>query len=138
MALIFFASTDAGSASQSGQLIERLLTWLGLWQRLSPEEFEALHYAIRKAGHVAEYALLAVLLHRAMGRGRRRWALPVVAGVMAAAGGYAATDELHQRFVASRGGSGWDVLLDSVGAALGLAVKWVLEGGWRRSSGNDG
>jgi VanZ family protein len=132
MALIFFASTDAGSAEHSGHLMERILAWLGLRKWLSPEQFEVLHFFVRKAAHVAVYALLAVLVHRAMARGRQRWALPVVGGVLLATAAYAATDELHQRFVASRGGSAWDVLLDSAGAALGLGVKGALEAGWQR------
>jgi VanZ family protein len=44
---------------------------------------------------------------------------------------FAATDEWHQSFVPSRQGSGWDVLLDSSGALLGLFAVWWL-GRWRK------
>jgi len=44
---------------------------------------------------------------------------------------YAGTDEFHQRFVPSRQASGWDVLLDSTGAAMGLLGLWAL-GCWRK------
>jgi VanZ family protein len=35
---------------------------------------------------------------------------------------YAALDEFHQSFVASRTGTAWDVLIDCIGAAIGLAL----------------
>jgi VanZ family protein len=37
---------------------------------------------------------------------------------------YAATDETHQIFVPGRNASVRDVLLDTFGAGLGLAVTW--------------
>ena len=36
---------------------------------------------------------------------------------------YAASDELHQSFVSSRQGSGWDVMIDGVGAFFGVALR---------------
>jgi VanZ family protein len=39
---------------------------------------------------------------------------------------YAATDELHQSFVAGRNGSMFDVCLDSVGVLVGVAVVWAV------------
>jgi VanZ family protein len=38
----------------------------------------------------------------------------------------AALDEFHQSFVPSRGSSPWDALLDTLGAALFLAVAWLV------------
>ncbi|MDQ6796262.1 MAG: VanZ family protein [Chloroflexota bacterium] len=47
---------------------------------------------------------------------------------------YGATDELHQVFVHGRGPSPVDVLIDGLGAALGLAVyAWLARRRrWRR------
>jgi VanZ family protein len=77
---------------------------------------------LRKTAHAAEFAVLGLLLARALGREL----LALLLGIA-----YAATDELHQAFVPGRHGSVWDVLLDSVGVALGIlllrrfrAVKW--------------
>jgi VanZ family protein len=68
---------------------------------------------LRKTAHAAEFALLGLLLARAIGR-----ELPaLVLGI-----GYAAADELHQAFVPGRLGSPWDVLLDSVGVAFGVLL----------------
>ena len=73
-------------------------------------------YVLRKCAHVTEYAVLAFLLARAIGRE----APAFVAGVL-----YAALDELHQSFVRGRHASPIDVAIDSVGLLIGLAV-------WRR------
>jgi VanZ family protein len=136
MVLIFAASTDVGSPEHSGRIVERILTWLGLAQRLTPGEFGLVHHYVRKLGHVTEYALLATLLHRAAARERARWTVRLVAGVIAVTALYAATDEFHQRFVPTRGPSVADVLLDTAGAMLGLGLKWLREHRWsRRSSG---
>ncbi|MFN7141901.1 MAG: VanZ family protein, partial [Limisphaerales bacterium] len=44
---------------------------------------------------------------------------------------YAVTDELHQAFEPTRQGSVIDVLIDTVGAALGILVIWAI-GRWRK------
>jgi VanZ family protein len=75
-------------------------------------------YFLRKCAHVTEYAVLAFLLARAIGR-----ELPALAaGVL-----YAISDEVHQSFVRGRHASPIDVAIDSVGLLIGLAV-------WRRGS----
>jgi VanZ family protein len=74
----------------------------------------------RKLAHVAEYLVFSALLSRAFfGSGLRRswWAL--AAGCACA---FAASDEFHQLFVHGRHASIKDFYIDSLGAALGLAV----------------
>jgi VanZ family protein len=75
----------------------------------------------KKAAHLAEYAVLAILILRALvparskaGRGAllTAWALAVL---------YAVTDEIHQSFVPGRTAAALDVLIDGLGAMLGLA-----------------
>ncbi|HEY1367181.1 MAG TPA: VanZ family protein [Gaiellaceae bacterium] len=68
---------------------------------------------LKKCAHAAGYAVLAVLLLRALGRELPAFVLAVL---------YAVSDEVHQTFVAGRHGSPRDVLIDAVGAALGLLV----------------
>jgi VanZ family protein len=68
---------------------------------------------LRKAAHMTEYAVLAVLLYRALGA-----ELPA----FLAAVGYAVTDEVHQMFVRGRHGSPIDVAIDAAGVLIGLAV----------------
>jgi len=69
---------------------------------------------LRKIGHAAEYAVLGVLLLRAVGR-------PWLAFTIGAL--YAVSDEIHQSFVTGRQGSPLDVGLDAVGVACGI-ILW--------------
>ena len=73
-------------------------------------------YVLRKCAHMTEYAVLALLLVRALGREAPSFALGVA---------YAASDEIHQHFVRGRHASPVDVAIDAVGLVIGLLV-------WRR------
>jgi VanZ family protein len=70
---------------------------------------------LRKGAHVTEYAVLGVLLYRALGREP----LALAVGIA-----YAATDEVHQHFVRGRHASPVDVAIDAVGVALGMLL-WL-------------
>ena len=84
--------------------------------RVAPEPLVDL--VVRKIGHAAVYAVLAVLVHRALGdRPRRQLLAWLIAAV------YAATDELHQAFVPGRGPSPLDVGVDALGAAIGMFAR---------------
>jgi VanZ family protein len=80
-------------------------TGLGTWDLL-----------LRKLAHACEFAVLGGLLLRAL-RDER--------AALAAGIAYAISDELHQHFVPGRIGSPVDVLIDSVGVAVGVLL-------WRR------
>jgi VanZ family protein len=71
-------------------------------------------YVLRKCAHMTEYAVLAALLLRALGR-----ELPAFLAAVA----YAATDELHQHFVPGRHASPLDVAIDAVGVTIGI-LAW--------------
>ena len=71
---------------------------------------------LRKLAHTVEYAILGLLLVRAL----RRELPALVLGVA-----YASSDELHQHFVPGRRGAPLDVLIDAVGVALGI-LAWRL------------
>jgi VanZ family protein len=124
MAVMFTASTDLGSAEHTGSVLEPLLRFFV--PDLAPATFELIHVAVRKTAHLTEYAILAVLLLRALqaSAGRRLgaggWRTVALAWLLTSA--FAASDEFHQRFVESRGASPRDVLLDVVGATIGLAI----------------
>jgi VanZ family protein len=68
---------------------------------------------LRKLAHGAEYAVLGVLLWRALEHG---WAAFWLATA------YAVTDEIHQAFVTGRHASPIDVAIDAAGAAIGVAL----------------
>ena len=79
--------------------IPALSTGLGVWDTV-----------LRKGAHATEFAILGLLLVRALGR-----ELPALLVGVA----YAATDELHQHFVRGRHASPFDVAFDAAGVALG-------------------
>ncbi len=118
MLLIFAASTDLMSAEHTSRFIAPFLHWLR--PDVSPATVAAVQLAVRKAAHVTEYAILAVLLRRAfqMALDARGW--PGRAGVLLVCGSYACLDEFHQSFVMSRTASALDVVIDTCGAAAGL------------------
>ena len=76
---------------------------------------------VKKGAHVTEYAILGWLIQRALGNGRAGW-LAWVAAVL-----YAATDELHQSLVPGRNACVTDVMIDAVGALIGVVIgkRWT-------------
>ncbi len=85
-----------------------------------------------KSGHSIGYALLGVLILRALAGGRLRevtWRRGIAAIVLATL--YGVTDEFHQLFVPGRSADRYDVLADCVGATMGAALGW-LAGAARR------
>ena len=124
-AVIFLFSTGLFSAEHSARALGWLLAVLGV--RLAPGRFEILHFLLRKAAHLAEYAVLAVLLHGWVRAGR--WRHRSAGGaflVVVAAAAYALTDEFHQVFVPGRTASLYDCALDTLGAGAGLAAWFLL------------
>ncbi len=87
----------------------------------APETLRALHAAIRKGAHVAEYLVLGALLVRALREeGLRGATLAGAALVLGVA--WAGLDELRQTFVATRTGSPRDVGVDAAGVLAGVAL----------------
>jgi VanZ family protein len=66
--------------------------------------------------------------------GAPAWQWSKAALVLALVALYAASDEFHQSFVPSREASVRDVLLDSLGGALGLVGVWAVSW-WRKERG---
>jgi hypothetical protein len=81
---------------------------------------------LKKAGHLMEYGIFAVLLYRALGgHYGRRWQFRLaLAWTIALA--YAVSDEFHQDRVPGRTAASSDVLIDGVGALIGLLATRVL------------
>ena len=123
VSLIFVASTDLMSGQQTSRFIGPFLHWL--IPNIAPATIVSLQFAVRKAAHVSEYAVLAILVFRAVVAGARqtRWQMGVV---LVSAALCASLDEFHQSFVASRTGSPRDVAIDICGAIFGLLLyAWL-------------
>ena len=89
----------AVSESFSYRMVRSADSFFGLnWEDEKLHQIAAqIEGAVRKAAHMAEFAILATAL-------------------------YAASDEIHQLFVPGRAGRFTDVLIDSAGAILGVLV----------------
>jgi VanZ family protein len=121
MFLIFLASGDLMSAEHTSRFIGPFLLWLN--PAISVETIAEFQFCVRKAAHVTEYAILALLLCRAVSRGTNLMrARSTLLGVWIACVLVAAGDEFCQSFVESRGASPWDVMIDSAGAIFGLLI----------------
>lgn len=119
--LVFIGSSDLLSASHTGAFIVRPLHWL--MPHASEGTIAAIHFAIRKLGHLTEYAILALFAARAFRTSanqqlRRRWFWISLLFVIV----YSLSDEYHQSFVPSRGASIYDSMIDSVGGLTMLAI----------------
>ena len=147
MAVIFVHSAMPGDAStaESDVIVLRILKFSGM-------DHDFVSFLVRKAAHCAVYMVLGGCLmlnvidlvkwkaSRAAGlddawknaaglgdSGEDAFGLPRMRTLAWAAGTfYAATDELHQSFVAGRNGSMFDVCLDSVGVLVGVAIVWAV------------
>jgi VanZ family protein len=124
MLVIFSASTDLGSAAQTSRFLIPFLHWI--YPAISADGIAAVQFAMRKAAHVTEYAILAMLLLRGIRSRGGATFLRHAAVVFAVVGLYAATDEFHQSFIGSRTASPYDVMIDCAGALLGLLAYRAL------------
>ncbi len=127
MFLIFAGSTDLMSAAHTSRFLVPFLLWLD--PHLSFGTIALVQFMVRKAGHVTEYAILAALLWRAL---RHQWSMvqmtfwkPATITLLVAMI-YAMTDEFHQSFIPSRTATAHDVMIDIVGAIVGLLICWMF------------
>ena len=121
---IFLASTDYGSEKHSGHLIIGALNLIdpGSGDRISHDTLSKLNMIIRKAAHLTEYAILALLLVRAIQYGAVKLKWLSIVGAAGLSLLYSISDELHQMFVPSRTSSPRDVLIDNIGVAITLTI----------------
>ena len=119
MIFAFSAQESEESSEVSGAFSQQIVSGIGKFfhLNLSDEDLlriaEAIETPVRKAAHMAEYAVLSVLIYIWIGK----WKHAIIFAAL-----YAASDELHQRFVPGRAGRFGDVLIDSAGAVLGVLL----------------
>ena len=86
---------------------------------------EKLQFPIRKTAHMTEYAILGMLVYTAL----------LTDGIAAEIGTLAAviitfllacTDEFHQLYVPGRAGKFTDVLIDTTGCIIGMAIYYFI------------
>jgi VanZ family protein len=132
---------SAQNSTESGSLSERVcyaivdeITQIRQEELTETEKLsliEQLDHPVRKAAHMTEYAVFALLLFNllcALGMtGRKRF--PIVLLIVFC---YAATDEFHQLFVEGRSGQFTDVLIDTAGGLIMLLLVAGVRKIWRR------
>lgn len=122
LGMMFFASTSLMSAEHTSRFIVPFLLWLK--PGMSPKTIWIILVVARKCAHVMEYAVLALLLWRALRSVRVLHAKTsmLFGAALLGCAAFAASDEFHQTFVKSRTPSVRDVLLDVAGALVGLLI----------------
>jgi VanZ family protein len=130
IALIFFFSTTAASASKTSLIIEPILRFL--FSSASAETIERYHFFIRKCAHFTEYALLAFWAVRAWASStyriltNNRYVLAIFLVLIVAS-----LDEFNQSFEPSRTSTPWDVLRDCIGGSTMVLLLWAFHM-WKR------
>lgn len=126
---IFFMSQENGeeSSERSNKITDAVAPIIIKdYEAMSPPEKEAANYQIgfcvRKTAHMAEYASLSFLCTALLLTFTNKLYITLICPV-AFSFLYAITDELlHQRFVDGRAGQFRDVLIDTLGALIGMLI----------------
>lgn len=123
MMVIFLLSHESAEGSTTrSDVIVNLLGGLGLdWA------VDTVTVLVRKAAHLSTYAVLGGLFFWALRNKKLSLKNTAVFSVILAFA-YAITDEVHQVFVPARSGQVSDVLLDTIGAILGVALVLLIVG----------
>lgn len=128
MLIIFTASSDSKSYQHSSTLFEPLLRWL--FPHLPESKIAVIHHIFRKCGHLSEYAILALIvwraIHATVKNQVRAWNWDEAGLALAIVFCYAATDEFHQIFVPTRTPLVSDVLIDTSGGAIALIILGLV------------
>lgn len=93
--------------------------WIARELPVTPEQVPWVNYGFRKMAHLMSFGALAILLCLVIPKRPYliSWSIVTI---------YAATDEWHQLHVPGRTGSIKDVLLDSLGALIGLGLLYIF------------
>lgn len=123
--VIAIESSDWLSAHHTSRILYPILHFLF---GLSYEQFEPIHFFIRKGGHVFGYGLLCFLLFRAWRETlptfpQRSWTFRWASLAVLGTALVASLDEWHQSFIPSRTGRWQDVVLDT---SAGIAVQVLV------------
>ncbi len=95
-------------------------------------ELYRLHTLIRKAAHMVEYGILALLALRALLLSiEHDWLRPIGFALLYVFA-VATLDESRQSFLDSRTGAAGDVGIDLIGAVIALALWWIVPILWKR------
>lgn len=131
MIFSFSGQTGVDSGNLSHEISYKIITVADRVLNKNLTESEKQYYTdrielpVRKLAHMTEYFILAVCISFPLYvYGVRGLGLIVLAGLFCV--GFACTDEFHQSFVAGRGPSKKDVMIDSIGAFFGILLVQIF------------
>jgi VanZ family protein len=120
---ILSMSGEVASAKNTFSLLHWLLSW---FVDLKPAQVNMVNYVFRETGHVLSYGVMYFLWFRAF---RGHWGITSGRAFLCALGVcllVSVTDEGHQSLTQTRGGSGYDVLLDLSGSSLAALITFAV------------
>ena len=127
MALIFYLSHQPATESNglSTGITEKIIEMV---EKIAPAiniNLGRLNHIVRKNAHFFAYLILGILVTNGLRNneiiGFKGFRLALLICVL-----YAISDEVHQLFVPGRGGQVRDVVLDSIGAIVGIISMIIL------------
>ena len=92
-------------------------------ENMSGDQLGLLHHLLRKCAHFTEYFVLGVLVILTLLQLLFKKKVGMGIGVSMLV---ASVDETIQRFIPGRSGQVTDVLLDTIGAGVGIAVAYLM------------
>lgn len=134
MYVIFSFSGQVGETSAGLSLkVTKIIVNILMKLHIGPDDYyrmvEVLHPLVRKGAHMAEYAILFLLLFLsflATTLATRSMAISIIFSFI-----YACTDEFHQTFVDSRAGQFTDVCVDMTGVLAMVTVLLFIYSWWQ-------
>ena len=124
LVIFWFSAQVADDSQEMSDFFVRLLDALFSLDIMKNEIIQDMtSFLVRKAAHMSEYAILAILLGVTIREYKKE---PWLLLALTATAAYAATDEFHQLFVPGRSGQLKDVLIDTAGGALGLGLLALI------------
>jgi len=121
--LISVFSTQLFSGENTAHVIFPILRWL--FPTASRHSLHLMHFFIRKAAHITEFAAFSIAVFHGVRGGRSGWRIEWALWTLVIAVLYAALDEWHQSFVPLREPRFRDVMIDGLGALLAQVSVWV-------------
>lgn len=124
LVIFWFSAQVADDSQEMSDFFVRLLDALFSLDIMKNEIIQDMtSFLVRKAAHMSEYAILAILFGLTIREYKKE---PWLLLALTATAAYAATDEFHQLFVPGRSGQLKDVLIDTAGGALGLGLLALI------------
>ncbi len=95
--------------------------------------FDPIDFIIKKTAHLTEYAILLVLLFRAIYfHFKKKLSLDILENIAVVFSMiYAVTDEYHQSFISGRTATVRDVFIDFIGILIGISIIKAVKNGKR-------